>query len=195
MKKSVLTLLLILSISVLTGCGGESSKVERTLNAQFIKDEMCTNVPVGAPVDMRRIGEDGALGLLMSNGYIAQTKGTYKKWSGGIETVDTFSLTEKGKELVKSGNDNSQCLKTGHFEIVKIQAVDIGNDAEGKKIATVRASVKFVPESWVSDTKKEKAWDGFWKSVSDNENGQWLYQLVKSGDEFFPAGRGHKVSN
>lgn len=184
---------------LLTACGGgETGKAEKAINDKLTKDALCTTVPVGAQVNYEKVGSDGAIGLLKAKGYLVEAKAIVEGWRGKQE-VDSYELTEKGKPLVhKDGRANlfggGPCLRTGHFEIEKIIALDKGNDAAGRPVANVRASIKFIPEEWIADTKQTPAWSAFWKNVQDAESSQWLYQAIKSGDDFISVSHGEKLS-
>jgi len=195
----------VLGIAVaLTACGNsDNSKVEKVINDQFVKDASCTNVPVGQPVDLAKVGADGALGLLKSKGYIVDAKATVTGIFGRRSVIDTYAMTDKAKPLVQregvSRNvigmsiGSGPCLRTGHFVVDKVEAIDIGNDVEGKPIASVRARIKFIPEEWLADTRQSPAWTAFWKNITDIEAGPWLYQLLKSGSDYYAHGAGRKL--
>lgn len=182
------------AVPMLLACGSsDNSKVEKVINDQLAKSPTCTDVPIGQKVDFAKVGADGALGILKSKGYITESQGSSKDFWGRVGTFDTFALTDKGKPFMQRDGIRGPCVRTGHYEITKIEAIDVGNDIEGKPIASVRARVRFVPEEWISGTKNEVVWSGYWKGVSDSENAQWLYRLLKSGDNFYPYGPGLKL--
>lgn len=180
----------------LAGCGSsENSKIEKVINADLAKAASCTDVPIGQKVDYTKVGADGALGILKAKGYITESQGSSKDFFGRVSTFDTYALAETGKPLVqRQGNMFSgPCVRTGHFEIAKIEAVDLGNDAGGQPVANVRARIKFVPEDWIASTKTIPAWSSYWKDISGTENAQWLYPLLKSGSDFYSHGLGHRL--
>lgn len=187
--------------AVLAACsGGDSSKAEKVINDHFTKNATCTEVPLGLPVDLSKVGADGALGVLKAKGYITEGKATTTDYFGRKAVADIFSLTEKGKALVQReasqgvlGFSRGPCLRTGHFQVDKIEAIDTGNDIEGKPVASVRTRIKFFPEEWLADTRNNPAWSGFWKNIGEDENGPWLYPLLKSGADFYWQGRGRKI--
>lgn len=197
----IVRLVLIAGVAMaLAGCGGDSSKVENVINEQLAKSANCTEVPVGLKVDVSKVGPDGALGILKAKGYIVEAQGSSKDFFGRTNTFDTFALTDKGKPLVQHEGTpvgtflvHGPCMKSGTFKVTKIEAIDHGNDAGGQPVATVRARIRFVPEEWIADTKNMPAWSAYWKNISETENAQWLYTLLKSGNDFYSHGPGHKL--
>lgn len=183
------------AIFMLTACGGtDSSKVEKVINEQLAKQAPCTDVPLGQKVDYAKVGADGALGILKAKGYITESQGSSKDWLGKVTIFDTYSLTEAGKPLVqREGMFSRACLRTGHYEVAKIEAIDAGNDAEGKPVASVRTKIKFVPEAWIASTKDMAPWAGYWKEINDTQNAEYLYTLLKSGSDFYAQGPGRRL--
>lgn len=183
------------AVCVLAACGSsDNAKVEKVINAQLAKSASCTDVPIGQKVEYAKVGADGALGILKAKGYIVETQGTTKEFFGRTSTFDTYALTEAGKPLVhREGMFSRVCMRTGHFEVTNIEAIDLGNDAEGKPVASVRAKIKFVPEDWIAGTKNVAAWSGYWKDIGETENAQWLYTLLKSGSDYYSHGPGRKL--
>ena len=185
----IVGLVLVTSVAMaLAGCGGDSSKVESVINQQLAKSASCTEVPIGMKVDVSKVGPDGALGILKAKGYIVEAHGSSKDFFGHTNTFDTFALTDKGKPLVQQEGTpasaffaHGPCMKTGTFKVSKIEAIDLGNDAGGQPVATVRARIKFVPEEWIAATKNMPTWSAYWKNISETEHAQWLYTLLKSG--------------
>lgn len=197
MQRVVLLTVIGLAV-VLAACGkSDSSKAENAINSELAKGTVCTELPIGLPVDLTKVGQDGVLGILKAKGYATEGKVTVEKFQGKT-VADTFVMTEKGKPLLQRQATlgfimQNACVRTGKYQVEKIEAIDFGNDVEGKPIATVRARIKFVPEEWLADTRSSAAWSGFWKSVANNETGPWLYQLLKSGDELYAQGRGRRI--
>ncbi|MDO8767381.1 MAG: hypothetical protein Q7K57_01475 [Burkholderiaceae bacterium] len=60
-------------------------------------------------------------------------------------------------------------------------------------MATVRASIEFVPRDWIKTTKTNQAWAPYWGYIEKFESGQWLYRLLKSGEDYFFTGPGEKL--
>lgn len=184
--------------TVLAACGkSDGSKAEKVINSEFAKNSMCTEIPIGLPVDLSKVGPDGALGILKAKGYATEAQVTVDTIRGKT-AVDTLVMTDKGKPLLQRQStlgfiSQNACVRTGQYQVEKIEAMDFGNDVEGKPIATVRARIKFVPEEWLADTRNSPAWSGFWKGIGNDESGPWLYQLLKSGDEFYAYGKGRKI--
>lgn len=87
----------------------------------------------------------------------------------------------------------NSCFQFGHWKIKTIEAVDSGSDASGKPVATVRASIEFVPRDWIKTTKTNQAWAPYWGYIEKFESGQWLYRLLKSGEDYFFTGPGEKL--
>lgn len=181
---------------VLTACGSnENSKVEKVINAHLVTTSICTDVPIGQKVDYAKVGANGALGILKAKGYIVESQGTSRDFFGRTSTFDAYALTDTGKPLVQRENPFSRvpCMRTGRFEVTKIEAIDLGNDADGKPVASVRAKVKFIPEDWIAGTRDVAGWAGYWKGINDNESASWLYTLLKSGADYYAQGSGRKL--
>lgn len=185
--------------AALAACGNtDNSKVEKEINSALTKNTPCTNIPIGLPLDLSKVGSDGALGILKAKGYVAEGKIEFDTYRGK-SSADALLMTEKGKPLLQTPaamgryTRHEACIRTGRFEVGKVEAIDFGNDIEGKPIASVRARIKFVPEEWIADTRKDAAWSGFWKGIDEKEGGTWLYQLLKSGNEFYSHGQGRKI--
>ncbi len=197
MRHVVIVALLGLA-TVLAACGkNDNSKAEKVINSEFAKNPMCTELPIGLPVDLSKVGPDGALGILKAKGYATEGKVSVDRFQGKT-VVDTFVMTDKGKPLLQRQStlgfiSQNACVRTGQYRVEKIEAIDYGNDVEGKPIASVRARIKFVPEEWLADTQNNQSWSGFWKGIGNSESGPWLYQLLKSGDELYANGKGRKI--
>lgn len=183
----------------LAACGNsDNSKAEKEINGALAKNAPCTGIPIGLPLDLSKIGADGALGILKTKGYVTEGKVEFDTFLGK-NSADAMIMTEKGKPLLQTPAEMGRysrreaCVRTGRFEVDKVEAIDFGNDIEGKPIASVRAKIKFVPEEWISDTRNSSAWSGFWKDIADKEGGTWLYPLLKSGDAFYAHGQGQKI--
>jgi len=185
--------------AVLAACGNtDNSKVEKEINGALAKNTPCTNIPIGLPLDLSKVGSDGALGILKAKGYVIEGKIEFDTYRGK-SSADALLMTEKGKSLVQTPSvtewysRREACIRTGRFEVDQVEAIDFGNDIEGKPIASVRAKIKFVPEEWIADTRNNPAWGSFWKGIADQEGGTWLYPLLKSGDAFYSHGQGRKI--
>lgn len=185
--------------AALAACGNnDHAKVEKEINGALAKNTPCTEIPIGLPLDLSKIGSDGALGILKAKGYVTEGKIEFDTFRGK-SSAGAMVMTEKGKPLLQKPAvmegyyRREACIRTGRFEVDKVEAIDLGNDIEGKPIASVRAKIKFVPEEWIADTRNSPAWSGFWKGIADQENGPWLYPLLKSGSEFYSHGHGRKI--
>lgn len=196
------TLLALACATLLTTACGERSRdaqIALAINNGLAKESQCMVVPVGIPLASLDAAPDSALAKLISLNLVTAGKVTEEKLLGKSAERSAYIPTEAGTRLVQRDATNTwasvkgACFRTGVFEIKRIEAVDLGNDATGKPIATVRARVKFVPEEWISDTRKIAAWAAMWRSVSETEGNQYLYQLLQSGDEFFFTGRGAAI--
>lgn len=178
----------------LSGCGGsDKSRIVDSINVQLSKDAECVSLPIQVPADTSKVGDDGALGILMKSGIIRESKIVINEKTGA--SSPGYDFTPKGEELVVKPMKGSYvfgtfvgrypCVRTGHYEVDNINAIDYGSDFEGKPIANVRATLRFVPEDWVSQTRSNEQWKQFWDEVRERERSQVLVQLLKSGDEFF----------
>lgn len=195
MAKMTLGTLVLSAVLLSSGCGSSDfSKAEQTINSSLKKDPSCLHVGVEVPVDKSKVLPGGSIQVLQAKGLIDE--GPVKKYGifGDVKDVPGYVFTATGKELVvvqaKNGySPEFPCVKVGIYEVVKIEALDFGYDAEGKSVVNVRTSIKFIPESWVADTKLSPAWEKFWTGVKQTESTQLLYSLVKSGDQFFFNGK------
>ena len=57
-------------------------------------------------------------------------------------------------------------------------------------MASVRAHIHFVPEEWLAKTRDDPAWSIYWAGMKRIEEPPYLYQLLKSGEEFYFTQRG-----
>lgn len=199
-----LTLLYSLAILSIVGCGNQDAiKAEKIINTGLVADADCLLLPIESKIyGFNNFKPDSPIGLLKSKGYIAEGKVTeLNPLAGkGKQVVDAYVLTEKGKALVQKagtptgfGGRSLYCMRTGTFQVSKIEAIDYGNDAEGKHIASIRARIKFIPEEWISDTITNPQFGGFWKRIGEWEKSPWLYQLLKSGDDMYGFRSGRKM--
>lgn len=177
--------------ALLIGCGhSDNSKIEEAINAGLEKEDNCADVPVGIRVDVSKVGDDGALGILKKHGLIAVGEISLKTISGEKKATG-FIFTEKGRSLVRREGrsglfaDTLACVNTGKYVVDVINAVDVGTDASGQQIAAARAKVKFIPEDWIASTKDYAQWGGFWGQVKGREDSEILFRLLKSGDAYF----------
>lgn len=184
---------------ILAACGGsEKSKVEKVINEGLSKAPQCTKVPIGIPIDKSKVGDDGAIGQLKAKGLIAEGKVKEERAFGGAVERDGYVFTDQAKNLIQHAGSTgwipvAPCVRTGKFAIADIEAIDYGSAADGRPVANARAKIKFVPEAWLADTRGTPAWEKFWVSVAETEKSQWLYQLLKSGDEFYFTGPGQRL--
>lgn len=175
----------------LIGCGhSDNSKIEEAINAGLEKEGNCAEVPVGTRVDISKVGDDGALGILRKHGLIAVGEISIETITGEKKATG-FIFTEKGHPLVRREGrsrlfiDTLACVNTGKYVVDAINAVDVGTDASGQQIAAARAKVKFIPEEWIASTKDNAQWGGFWGQVKGREDSEILFRLLKSGDAYF----------
>lgn len=118
-----------------------------------------------------------------------------KSWlSNAVKVVTAYKLTDAGKAFLPANAAATPaarlpCVRNGRFEVASIEAIDINNDLTGRPIANVRARLRFIAEDWFAATKTDPAWASYWSAMRKNEQTQWLYSLVKSGDELFYTGR------
>ena len=194
---------LALGASVLLGaCSGEIAEKQRAqsaINDGLAKTPVCRNVPVNVQVRSQEAERSALLTELIQQGYVIPAPITTMSLMGRPEISKGYAFTEKAKPLIQNnGAANSgysqPCFRIGVWKTKSIEAVDIGNDASGTPIATVRAMIEFTPEEWLATTKSKPEWALYWQQIKDQQTKQWLYLLLKSGNDFFYGGPGRPIS-
>lgn len=194
--QSALALMLI----ALAGCGSsDTDRAKKAIDVGLVTHPSCQRVPVDIEVGDKRATTADLVALLRTSGLVKD--GVVKDWrslSTSTQDVAGLVFTDKGRTLVVEPAEvrvipKQPCLRTGHFEVTKVYAVDFGTDMEGKSVANARASIRFVPEDWMAATRNQPKMADFWNSIDSMEHAGWMYRLVKSGDEFFYTGPGQKL--
>lgn len=200
MKRAIQQLKMIAAAVILSACGkSEFSTAEKVINEGLAASPQCSGVPVGVPVDKTKLGDDSAIGVMKAKGLVIDGTVISQSVFGKKTESDGYVFTEKAKPLLlRPGKDlgysvQLPCVKTGVFQVSKIQAIDYGSDISGNSIASVRATIKFVPNEWLIDTRSVPSWSKFWGNVQSQEAAQWMYHLRKSGDQFFFTGQGERL--
>ncbi|MDD2926145.1 hypothetical protein [Rhodoferax sp.] len=191
---------LVIATLIAVGGGGCTSsdktkeRAQEVINNGLSKQSECITANVGHRYDPTNEPTTLVLRALEAAKLIELGAIQEKSWLNNIiKDVPAYKLTEAGKAFVPPDTSASvlraPCVRNGRFEVVSIEAIDINNDLTGQSIANVRARLKFVPEAWFASTKTDPAWVSYWSTMKKNEQTQWLYRLVKSGDDFFYTGR------
>lgn len=181
---SIYIAILILLLTSCSKLNTDKQKVTLTINNGLIKNATCKIVPVGITSEKEELDKSAEIAQLINQGYIISAEIPLNK----NKTVPGYIFTEKGKKLVVKPAGwfgRGPCIKQGHFKVKSIEAIDPGITSSGINIANVRATIEFEPEEWLKPTIELSEWSKFWKATKEVENKQWVYQLMKSGDEFF----------
>ncbi len=190
---------------LLGACGGPSfdkGKVAQVINLGLAAAPVCYPVPVGVPLESStdKSLADSSLALkeLLAQGLTKPGQISYQGFSRpGV--ADGYVFAQSAAALIQTPavadavRRKQPCLQFGHWKIKTVEALDSGTDASGKLIATVRASIEFVPRDWIRLTRANPAWASYWGNIEQLERSQWLYRLLKSGEEYFFTGPGEKL--
>lgn len=197
MRITIATLRLLITMflpAFLVGCGNSNEqKIADEINRAMADRRECVSLPVLVPADTSKVGNDGALGLLKQHGYIEEGQILVNERTG--RKLPGFTLTAKGKSLLVKDVSGvyfgdafigqNPCISTGKFIVKDILAVDYGQDMQGRPVATVRVTFKFVPEDWIATTVAQEGWQNFWNKIRKREQTEMLVGLLKSGDRFY----------
>lgn len=188
--------LLALGMSACTPADRTKARAQEVINKGLSEQPECITANVGRRHDPSTGSTSLALKALEAAKLIELGTMEEKSWfSNAVKIVPAYKLTDAGKTLVSANSaatlaERLPCVRNGRFEVASIEAVDINNDLSGRPIASVRARLRFIAEDWFAATKTDPAWASYWSAMGKNEQTQWLYSLVKSGDELFYTGRG-----
>ncbi|OGB33744.1 MAG: hypothetical protein A3F78_03790 [Burkholderiales bacterium RIFCSPLOWO2_12_FULL_61_40] len=174
--------------------------MEQIINQGLSGTPACRDVPVGVPVTKDVANRSLALAELLAQGLVQPGQvhyttimGETKVTEGYVFTEAATALVQKPKENLPSWTQRPPCFQLGTWKVTTIQALDTGTDATGKLVTTVRANVAFEPRDWLKATKTKAQWAPYWADIESTEKSQWLYHLLKSGDDYFYTGPGSKL--
>ncbi|GEM_PF-6565209 len=196
--RKALALPLAVATIMLSGCGSSDfAKAEKAINSGLAAHPSCQPVPVEVELPGKPGGGE-LIEVLKAAGLV--TDGLVKEatsW-GKPKDLEGYVFTEKGKQFIaqpsqQGAMQKQPCIRSGRFEVVKIEAIDFGTSIEGKPIANVRATIRFVPEEWLASTRTKPQWANYWASIQDRERANWMYRLIKSGDQFFYTESGERL--
>jgi hypothetical protein len=188
--------LLALGMVACSPADANKSRAQVVINKGLEAQPECLTVNVGRRYEQTVERTSLALKALEAAKLVELGTIEEKSWgSNAVNTVPAYQFTEAGKSLVPESASASPmarlpCVRNGKFEVVSIEAIDINNDLTGRPIANVRARLRFLPENWFASTKTDPSWASYWSAMDKTEQTQWLYSLLKSGDELFFTGRG-----
>lgn len=187
--------LLTLGIAACTPADRTKARAQEVINKGLSEQPECITANVGSRHDPSTGSTSLALKVLEAAKLIELGTIEEKAWlSNAVNVVPAYKLTDAGKTFVspKAASPLAEylpCVRNGRFEVAAIEAIDINNDLTGRPIASVRARLRFIAEDWFAATKTDPAWASYWSAMGKKEQTQWLYSLVKSGDELFYTGR------
>ena len=188
--------LLALGMVACSPADGNKSRAQVAINKGLGEQSECLTVNVGRRYESAMDRTSLALKALEAAKLVELGTIDEKSWgSNTVKTVPAYQFTEAGKSLIPESASappmvRLPCVRNGKFEVVAIEPIDINNDLAGRPSASVRARLRFLPENWFASTKTDPAWASYWSAMDKNEQTQWLYSLLKSGDELFYTGRG-----
>ena len=194
----------LLALSMLGACSGatDQSKVAQAIDQGLAGAPVCYPVPVGVPIisvgDQKEVASSLALKELLARGLIKPGRIAFKDFMGP-RVADGYVFAEAAAPMVRTApvpnafTRTNPCFEFGHWKVKTIEAVDSGSDASGKPVASVRATIEWVPRDWLQATRALPAWAPYWQNITLFERSQWLYRLLKSGDDYFFTGPGEKL--
>lgn len=194
----------LLALLMLGACSGatDKSKVAQAINQGLVGTPVCYHVPVGVPIvsrgDHKEVAGSLALKELLAQGLVKPGSITFKDFMGPGR-AEGYVVTEAGAALVQTApvpnafTRTNACMAFGHWKVRTIEAIDSGSDVSGRPVANVRASIEWVARDWLQATRAMPAWAPYWQDIARLERSQWLYRLLKSGDDYFFTGPGQKL--
>ena len=201
-RHTIAAVALASALVLLSACspgGVSNSAATKAINEGLAKDSGCASVPVDVPATREEIAAASrALQALQAKGLVKEGAVQQYQIMGPAKPVNGYVFTEAAKPLIQQPAMNNliskqPCVRTGHYEVKSIEAIDMTAGVDGKPIASVRARLRFVTEDWITATRPNAAWSEFWKAQDAAEQNQYLYSLLKSGSEVFYTGRGVKL--
>ena len=195
LKRLCIVTLLALGVLACTPADRSKTRAQEVINKGLIEQPECIIANVGRRHDPSMESTTLVLKALEAAKLIELGTIEEKSWmSNAVKVVPAYTFTDSGKALVSPNAAASlvarlPCVRNGRFEVASIEAIDINNDMAGRPIASVRAKLRFIAEDWFAATKTDPAWASYWSAMSKNEQTQWLYSLLKSGEELFYTGR------
>lgn len=186
---------------VLSGCGKgitEKQRVQHVIDEGLAKKSVCRDVPVGIPASAGDVAESALFSELKAQGYVVEGQIVSKPYSGKEETKAGYVFTDKANGLIQTPAKphwpyRQACFKAGVWKTISIEAVDTAANSNGNLITSVRARIEFVPEAWLLETKNKPEWAAYWRQLQSQQDKQWIYSLLKSGDDFFFGGNGQSI--
>lgn len=188
---NTLTLIAILG-SLSVGCSSnDRAAAEMAINGGLLKNAVCAEVPIQISKQSMNT-EQTELAELLRSQQLASLGDviTYDK-QGQTSQVKGYVFTQNAKNLVLRAAEIDRwgtrppCLKSGHYTVNSIEAIEKATDLDGKPLASVRVTVKFNPEPWFLAAKRNPIYTVYWEALQHSEQQQFLYTLVKSGDAYF----------
>lgn len=178
----------------------DKGKVEQVINKGLSTTPVCRDIPVGVPVTKDEAHRSLALAELLAQGLVQPGQVRYTTIMGETKVTEGYVFTEAATALVQKPKENlptwgkrPPCFQFGTWRVTTIQALDTGTDATGRLVTTARANVTFEPSDWLKATKAKTQWAQYWADIESAERSQWLYHLLKSGDDYFYTGPGSKL--
>ena len=194
-KLSVFTVILGCALSGCSNGFTEKQRVQQAIDTGLAKHPECRDVPVGVPATQREFEQSAVLAELKAEGLVAEGNFVVKSMWGKDETKAGYVFTDKGNALVATPArlewpHRQPCFRAGIWKTTSVEAVDTAPSATGKLISNARTRIEFVPESWLANTRNKTEWADYWVQVQKQQDKQWMYHLLKSGDDFFLTGPG-----
>jgi hypothetical protein len=189
------------TVCLLSGCGKgitEKQRVQLVIDEGLAKKSVCRDVPVGIPASAKDIAESALFSELVAQGYVVEGQIVSTSYSGKEETKAGYVFTDKANGLIQTPAKpnwpyRQACFKAGIWKTTSIEAVDTAANSNGNLITSVRTRIEFVPEAWLLETKNKPEWAAYWRQLQSQQDKQWIYSLLKSGDDFFFGGNGQSI--
>ena len=194
------TIALFSTLIILLACTNpisDKQKVRKVIDQGLAKNAACKPVPIGIAVSKDDLEKSAALAQLVAQGYA--TSSEIESSTSSKKTVPGYIFTEKGRSLVQTPSKlhgwfmSPPCVRHGQYKVKTIEAIDAGTTSAGVNVANVRATIEFSPEEWLKATRQLEEWAPFWRGTQKIESEQWVYQLIKSGDDFFFVAMGQPL--
>lgn len=191
------SLSLILGLSACARLGDEKPKAQEAIDKGLVKNATCKPLPIGIAEKKDELDKSAALAQLVNQGYAIPAEITFKDFWGKNKTSPGYEFTEKGRALIQAHTpsmyEKQPCVRHGRYKVKTVEAIDSATTATGQNVANARVTIEFVPEEWLTVTKTLPEWSAFWQGIKQAEGKQWVYQLLKSGDDLFFSGMGQAL--
>ncbi len=192
--------LAVMGVLALVACsprGENKSAALAAINKGLSSGTDCLEASVGVEYSPTAYGAspERVLRTLLAQGLAKEGPVTVAQLFGPPKTKPGFVFAEEARPMIVPRPSNGlpnqlPCVRNGHFEVTQVDAIDVANDATGHLFASVRAHIHFVPEEWLAKTRDDPAWSIYWAGMKRIEEPPYLYQLLKSGEEFYFTQRG-----